>query len=77
MSPDRPTPQGGVVEHPCAVCGDLVRYVDVCPHIFLCLECGFPDPADCVKADKDGYAFIVEDGGTAALQATDNERPDE
>ncbi|CAI49257.1 small CPxCG-related zinc finger protein [Natronomonas pharaonis DSM 2160] len=53
------TPQGSVHEHDCVVCGTLVRYVDFCPHIVLCLDCGYPDPAPCVEADEDGYAYIV------------------
>jgi len=69
-------PQGGVHEGDCAVCGDHVRYVDYCPRIYLCLDCGFPDPADCVKADKDGYAFIVDDGETATASTTDTDRSD-
>ena len=45
----------------CAVCGKRVEYVDYHPGLFLCLECGFPDPAPEVEADENGRAYIKED----------------
>jgi len=62
--PDGITPQGSVHEGDCAVCGASVRYVDYCPRIYLCQECGYPDPAPSVEADDDGHAYIVDENRT-------------
>jgi len=55
-----PTPQGSMHEGDCAVCGDPVRYMDYCPHIYLCRECGYPNPAPNVEADGDGRAYVID-----------------
>lgn len=52
--------QGQRFEGSCAVCGKRVEYVDYHPGLFLCLSCGFPDPAPEVEADENGRAYIKE-----------------
>lgn len=58
--PDGVVPQGAIHERECKVpgCDTWVRYVGYHPGVFLCSECGFPDPAPEVGVDEHGRGYV-------------------